>query len=320
MKSPQFPTWSPARDTTKGGSIIRSLAAANQLAPMSFHRSLEGPATVLGVVDRPRGGGEAGLAMSAEEVSLGASPATTPNLSAGWEGELPLIPSWKRAFDCLLILLSLPITLPLGLFITAWIKVVSPGPVFFRQVRVGRGGEYFNILKFRSMKPGAPTISHEQHLERLIKSDAPMIKLDGEADPRIIAGGRCLRAMGLDELPQLINVLRGEMSLVGPRPSTPNEYELFTPEQKSRAAVLPGLTGYWQVSGKNKLTFQQMIHLDRQYIAKLSFGLDLAIVVATIPAMLLQFMESRAAGGRLQPPIDAASGADANDQPVVPSC
>ena len=143
------------------------------------------------------------------------------------------------------------------------------------------------------MKAGAPTHSHEQHLEKLIKGDAPMMKLDGTADPRIIPGGRCLRAMGLDELPQLINVLWGHMSLVGPRPSTPNEHALYTEEQKARAAVLPGLTGYWQVSGKNKLTFQQMISLDLQYVAKMSLGLDMAIVVATVPAMLLQFMESR---------------------------
>ena len=132
-----------------------------------------------------------------------------------------------------------------------------------------------------------------------------MTKLDGVADPRIIPGGRCLRAMGLDELPQLINVLRGEMSLVGPRPSTQNEHELYTDQQKRRAAVLPGLTGYWQVSGKNKLTFQQMIDLDLQYVDKMSPGLDLAIVVATIPAMMLQFMESRAGAS---PAAAAASG------------
>jgi exopolysaccharide production protein ExoY len=130
-------------------------------------------------------------------------------------------------------------------------------------------------------------------LERLIKGDAPMTKLDGAADPRIIPGGRCLRAIGLDELPQLINVFRGDMSLVGPRPSTPNEHALFSEEQKERASVLPGLTGYWQVSGKNKLTFQQMMYLDLQYVEKMSLGLDLAIVVATVPALFLQYMESR---------------------------
>jgi lipopolysaccharide/colanic/teichoic acid biosynthesis glycosyltransferase len=162
------------------------------------------------------------------------------------------------------------------------------------------------------MKVDAPTSTHEQHLERLIKGNAPMTKLDGVADPRIIPGGRCLRAMGLDELPQLINVLRGEMSLVGPRPSTPNEYELFTEEQKSRAAVLPGLTGYWQVSGKNKLTFQQMIELDLQYVSKMSLGMDLAIVVATIPAMMLQFMESRTAN----PQGEALAGATARPEPA----
>ena len=224
------------------------------------------------------------------------------------------VPVWKRVLDWTLILLSLPITLPLGLFIAGWIVAVSPGSVFFTQTRIGRGGREFQILKFRSMKVNAPTATHEQYLEKLIKSDAPMTKLDGVADPRIIPGGRCLRAMGLDELPQLINVLRGEMSLVGPRPSTRNEYDLFTAEQRRRASVLPGLTGYWQVSGKNKLTFQQMIALDLQYISKMSIGMDLAIVVATLPAVFLQVMESRS-GQCFQaaPGAEKAAKTDADD-------
>ena len=208
--------------------------------------------------------------------------------------ELPMVPIWKRFLDVAGILLSLPVTLPLGLAIMIWVQLVSPGPVFFRQARVGRGGKVFTLLKFRSMMVDAPTLDHERYLEKLIRSDAPMTKLDKESDPRIIRGGRCLRATGLDELPQLINVMRGEMSLVGPRPSTPHEHALLTSEQQTRVAALPGLTGYWQVSGKNKLTLQQMIALDRQYIATMSLGMDLAIVVATLPAMLLQFMESRA--------------------------
>lgn len=203
-------------------------------------------------------------------------------------------PSWKRGLDCLVIGLLFPLWFPLAVVIAGWIKIVSPGPVFYRQARIGRGGQVFNILKFRSMKVDAPTSSHEQHLEQLIKTNAPMAKLDGQADPRIIPGGRCLRAIGLDELPQLLNILMGHMSLVGPRPSTPNEFTFFTEAQKVRAGVLPGLTGYWQVSGKNKLTFEQMISLDLQYIARMNFWLDVAIMLATVPAMLLQYAESRA--------------------------
>jgi lipopolysaccharide/colanic/teichoic acid biosynthesis glycosyltransferase len=205
------------------------------------------------------------------------------------------IPAWKRGLDCLVIGLLFPFWFPLAVVIAGWIKIVSPGPVFYRQARVGRGGHLFNILKFRSMKVDASTSSHEQHLEQLIKTNAPMAKLDGQADPRIIPGGRCLRAIGLDELPQLLNILMGHMSLVGPRPSTPNEFTFFTEAQKVRVGVLPGLTGYWQVSGKNKLTFEQMISLDLQYIARMNFWLDLAIMLATVPAMLLQYAESRAA-------------------------
>lgn len=266
-----------------------------------------------GVFDRtPRqdGGGADGRVAGLDSLAV---PAAPPSEEPAWvAADLPRPPGWKRMFDIALIALSLPFSLPLGLFILAWIKGVSPGPVFYRQARIGCGGRVFNILKFRSMKVDAPTSTHEQHLEQLIRSNAPMTKLDGAADPRIIPGGRCLRAMGLDELPQLINVLRGDMSLVGPRPSTPNEYELFTEEQKSRAAVLPGLTGYWQVSGKNKLTFQQMIELDLQYVSKMSLGMDLAIVVATIPAMMLQFMESRTA----TPKGGTPAGATARPEPA----
>jgi len=215
--------------------------------------------------------------------------------------------------------MSLPVTLPLGLFICAWIKLVSRGPIFFHQERVGLGGERFTILKFRSMAAGAPTQVHEEYLKGLIGSNAPMAKLDTEADPRIIAGGRCLRAIGLDELPQLINILRGQMSLVGPRPSTPHEFALYSDEQKSRVSVLPGLTGYWQVSGKNKLTFQQMITLDLHYVKKLSLGLDLAIVVATIPAMLLQYMESRVGDVRTTPPAAPAPAPDSPQEPTSAS-
>ena len=142
------------------------------------------------------------------------------------------VPSWKRILDITCILLTLPFWLPVMIFLTVWIKIVSPGPIFFRQERVGYRGKRFMILKFRTMKVNVETQSHERYLEQLIHANRPMTKLDASGDPRIIPGGRLLRAMGLDELPQLFNVFRGEMSLVGPRPCTPHEFRRYQPWQQ----------------------------------------------------------------------------------------
>jgi lipopolysaccharide/colanic/teichoic acid biosynthesis glycosyltransferase len=137
-------------------------------------------------------------------------------------------------------------------------------------------------------------------LERLIQTNRPMTKLDA-TDPRIIRGGRILRALGVDELPQLFNVLYGEMSLVGPRPCTPREFQAYEPWQRARVQALPGLTGYWQVNGKNRTTFTEMIHMDLFYIRAMSLRLDLAILFRTFPALLGQFLETRRAScGRAQ--------------------
>lgn len=278
MKSPEFSTWSSTSAVTKGGSFLGLDSTSASLRTAAFVAGADGLAKVRDIVGRRR----RRVAVTAA-VEAPATVAVEPT------------PAWKRGLDCLVIGLLFPLWFPLAVVIAGWIKIVSPGPVFYRQARIGRGGRVFNILKFRSMKVDAPTSSHEQHLEQLIKTNAPMAKLDGQADPRIIPGGRCLRAIGLDELPQLLNILMGHMSLVGPRPSTPNEFTFFTEAQKVRVGVLPGLTGYWQVSGKNKLTFEQMISLDLQYIARMNFWLDVAIMLATVPAMLLQYAESRAA-------------------------
>ncbi len=275
MKSPEFSTWSSTSAVTKGGSFLGLDSTSASLRMAAFVAGAGELAKVRDIVDRRR-------RRAAVTTAVEATVAVEPT------------PAWKRGLDCLVIGLFFPLWFPLAVVIAGWIKIVSPGPVFYRQARIGRGGRVFNILKFRSMKVDAPTSSHEQHLEQLIKTNAPMAKLDGQADPRIIPGGRCLRAIGLDELPQLLNILMGHMSLVGPRPSTPNEFTFFTEAQKGRVGVLPGLTGYWQVSGKNKLTFEQMISLDLQYIARMNFWLDVAIMLATVPAMLLQYAESRA--------------------------
>jgi lipopolysaccharide/colanic/teichoic acid biosynthesis glycosyltransferase len=174
-----------------------------------------------------------------------------------------------------------------------WIKLVSPGPIFFRQERVGYLGKRFTIFKFRTMKVNIETASHERHVEQLMRANSPMTKLDAAGDPRIIPGGRILRAMALDELPQLFNVLCGDMSLVGPRPCTPHEFERYEAWQQERLNVPPGLTGYWQVNGKNKTTFTEMINLDIYYVRNMSLWLDLIIILRTIPAIITQLIEAR---------------------------
>lgn len=202
------------------------------------------------------------------------------------------VPAWKRILDLTLISVSAVFWGPLFLPIAFWIKLVSPGPVFFRQERVGLGGRIFNLWKFRTMKLNSETRSHETHLAELLrKGDAPMTKLDSRGDSRIIPGGRLLRGTGLDELPQLFNVVRGEMSLVGPRPALPFEYERYEPGDKARVDVPPGLTGYWAVNGKNRTTFRQMIEMDIWYTRNFSLSLDLEIMAKTFPALLRQVQE-----------------------------
>ena len=207
----------------------------------------------------------------------------------------PELPSWQSVLDVTCILLSLPLWLTIVLLVALWIKIASPGPIFFRQERIGFRGSRFMILKFRTMKVNVETKSHEGHLEQLINANIPMTKLDSAGDPRIIAGGRILRATGLDELPQLFNVLRGEMSLVGPRPCTPHEFKKYKVWQRDRVNAPPGLTGYWQVNGKNKTTFTEMIEMDIFYTKNLSLLLDLEIMVRTLPAIGAQVIETRLA-------------------------
>jgi lipopolysaccharide/colanic/teichoic acid biosynthesis glycosyltransferase len=205
-----------------------------------------------------------------------------------------LTPRWpKRLLDLTCLLLASPGVLVLMGAVALLIKAVSSGPVFFRQERVGCRRSRFVCWKFRTMKAGAETATHQQHLKALVESDRPMVKMDALGDPRLIPFGRFLRATGLDELPQVINVLRGEMSLVGPRPCTPYELENYRPGQFARFDGLPGLTGLWQVKGKNKTTFSQMIELDIEYVKSRSLWLDLKIMAATLPALVTQVSEVR---------------------------
>src|SRR5687767_8662741 len=203
------------------------------------------------------------------------------------------VPLMKRVLDISCLLLALPTLLPLFAGIALLIKIVSPGPVFFTQDRIGFMGRRFRILKFRTMKANAETQTHQSHLKDLINSEKPMTKLDSKGDPRVIKFGAILRSSGLDELPQLINVFRGEMSLVGPRPCTQPEYEQFQPWHKQRFRALPGLTGLWQVSGKNKTTFNEMINLDIRYASDWSLWLDIKIMFMTFPVLLGQIKEQR---------------------------
>jgi lipopolysaccharide/colanic/teichoic acid biosynthesis glycosyltransferase len=205
------------------------------------------------------------------------------------------IPRWKRALDLILILISLPLWLPLMMLIMLLVKVTSPGPVFYRQERVGFRRRRFYIWKFRSMQVSAETRTHQQHLLHLIEAGGPMKKLDSSGDPRLLPWGRTLRATGLDELPQIFNVIRGDMSLVGPRPCLPYEFERYDPGQRARVNAPPGLTGYWQVNGKNNTTFNEMVAMDIFYSNHMSIWLDLQIILKTVPAIMSQLLESRAA-------------------------
>jgi exopolysaccharide biosynthesis polyprenyl glycosylphosphotransferase len=191
--------------------------------------------------------------------------------------------SWaKRAVDLVLVSLGLVAIAPILLAIGLAIKLDSRGPIFFRQLRVGKDGRTFLMFKFRSMCQDA-----DRRLEALRthnEATGPLFKM--RQDPRITSVGRVLRRWSLDELPQLLNVLRGEMSLVGPRPPLPSEVEQYEDWQHARLRAVPGLTGLWQVSGRSEVPFHDMVRLDLHYIRNWSMGLDLEIMLRTIPAVL----------------------------------
>ncbi len=202
------------------------------------------------------------------------------------------LPLWKRVMDIVGSIAGLILFSPLFLLTFVYIKIVSPGPVLFKHKRVGFKGELFTFLKFRTMKISNDSSSHKKHLKSLIHSDVPMEKLDSGRDTRIIPGGKVIRKACLDEFPQLINVLRGEMSLVGPRPCIPYEAQEYLRWHTHRFDIVPGITGLWQVSGKNKLTFKQMIRLDISYANNISIWLDLKILLLTGPVVIGLVLEA----------------------------
>lgn len=200
-------------------------------------------------------------------------------------------PRWKRWLDLVCIAFLAPVWVPLMLMLAVLIKCVSRGPVFFRQERLGFRGKPFTMFKFRTMKANADTSVHQDYFKDLVMSGRQMIKLDSSGDSRLIPLGGILRSAGLDELPQLLNVLWGEMSLVGPRPCTPSEASLYAEWHKKRFSAMPGLTGLWQVRGKNKTTFQQMICLDIYYATSMHLRMDIEIMLRTAQPLFEQVRE-----------------------------
>jgi len=211
------------------------------------------------------------------------------------------LPLWKRALDIVGAGLGIALLSPVFLLSALLIKIVSPGPVFFTQERVGQGGQVFRFLKFRTMHVNADTNGHQQHLVKLIRGAddpnsaeaRPMHKLDN--DTRIIPFGRFLRSSCVDELPQLFNVLLGDMSLVGPRPCIPYEAQEYKTWHRNRFDAVPGMTGLWQVSGKNELSFNQMIRLDITYARESSLALDFKIILRTFGVVVSQVRKCLAA-------------------------
>jgi lipopolysaccharide/colanic/teichoic acid biosynthesis glycosyltransferase len=221
---------------------------------------------------------------------MNGQPILLRQIAAQGSGGLPL---WKRALDFALILALLPGILIITGIVALIIKCGSRGPVLFRQSRVGYRGKEFTLFKFRTMKHKGDTEVHQKHTKDLIQSQAPMVKLDAGRDPRLVPLGAVLRATGLDELPQLLNVFRGEMSIVGPRPCLPYEADLYEPWHRRRFNAAPGLTGLWQVSGKNRTTFNQMCQLDIAYSERMNLWFDVKIILKTLPALWVQCQETR---------------------------
>ena len=194
----------------------------------------------------------------------------------------------KRLMDCTLLIITLPITLPVILTVAVIVKLTSKGPVFFRQARLGDGGEVFYAYKFRTMRPDADQVLEQYLVEHpeLRRQWAKNHKL--KDDPRITRFGLFLRKLSLDELPQLLNVLKGEMSLVGPRPIVKAEIERYGDTYKLYCSVLPGITGLWQVSGRNDISYQERIGFDEFYVKNWSIWLDFHILLRTIRVIVLR--------------------------------
>ena len=200
----------------------------------------------------------------------------------------------KRTIDIVLSVLVIVLGFPFFAAIALIIKATSPGPVFFKQTRIGKNGRSFVMYKFRTMREGIDDSVHREFTQNFIKGNGAYSELDASGakiykltnDARVTGVGAFLRKVSLDELPQFINILRGEMAIVGPRPPLPYEYECYEEWHKRRVTVKPGLTGLWQVQGRSSVPFDQMVRLDIHYIENWSLLMDLKIMLLTIPVML----------------------------------
>ncbi len=188
----------------------------------------------------------------------------------------------KRAFDVVGSFVLFTLFSPVVLVTAIAIRTTSRGPMLYIQERVGRDGRHFRMLKFRSMRVQAHDDRH--HVIHLNEVSGPVFKI--RDDPRLTKVGRLIRKLSIDELPQLINVFKGDMSLVGPRPPLPEEYEEYGPKEQRRLSVRPGLTCIWQVNGRSDLDFDTWVDMDLEYIDTWTFRQDLKLLLMTIPAVL----------------------------------
>jgi exopolysaccharide biosynthesis polyprenyl glycosylphosphotransferase len=194
----------------------------------------------------------------------------------------PVQLAMKRAIDILVSAAALAVLSPLLLTVTFLVKLTSRGPILFRQLRVGQHGRQFHMLKFRSMVVNAEELKAKLLAQN--EQQGPVFKM--KSDPRITRIGRFIRKFSIDELPQLLNILRGEMSIVGPRPPIPSEVAKYEAWQRRRLSVRPGLTCVWQVSGRNQISFEEWMYLDMQYIDHWSLMHDLELIAKTVPVVL----------------------------------
>ena len=200
-----------------------------------------------------------------------------------WETTVRFSYLLKRTLDITLSIFAFVFFIPLLILTALCIWIENPGPVLYCQTRVGRNGKHFRLYKFRSMVVNADLLQAD--LESMNESSAGVI-FKMKKDPRITRIGKVIRKLSIDELPQLLNVISGEMSLVGPRPSLPSEVAKYTLEERKRLDVIPGITCFWQVNGRSEISFNQQVMLDMQYIQSANFVTDILILLKTIPAVL----------------------------------
>ena len=258
-----------------------ALMTAPDLATAEATRSVDAPPRYANGHARPATNGTNGHANGGAPAAWALGAFTGATLADDAPASL-YIRYGKRALDVVGAVIGLVVTAPLLGLAALAVKLESRGPVLYKSKRVGRGGHIFTFYKLRSMVDGADR--HRRHLDHLNECDGPVFKIS--RDPRVTLVGRFLRTTSLDELPQLWNVLRGEMSLVGPRPPLPEEVSHYQPWQMRRLDVRPGITCLWQISGRSRIGFEEWMRLDLEYINRQSFPLDFQILVRTIPAVL----------------------------------